>query len=360
MKFNILTALKELQKERDISAEELYLTVEAALISAYRKKYSYDGELLIEFEEDGSIAVMTYKTVVEGQPTCETEISTGEAQQLANEVEVGDQVKVDITPHQFGRVAAQTAKQVIVQKMNEVDRKVIYDKYSNKYGALTIGKIQRFDRGDILVELDDGLEAILPLKEQIQGQRFRQGDRVKSVIIEVRRTTKGPQIILSRTHPDFLQRLFEQEIPEIPDKLVEIKSIAREPGVRSKIAVFSAEEHIDAVGSCVGLRGSRIQGIVNELFGEKIDIVKWNEDFGIYISNALSPASPNHMEFSEGENRMFVVVPDSQLSLAIGREGQNVRLAAKLVHVKIDIVKESDYIRSLQSGEGLKSANLKA
>ena len=175
-----------------------------------------------------------------------------------------------------------------------------------------------------------------------------------------RSTTKGPQIILSRTHPDFLQRLFEQEIPEIPDKLVEIKSIAREPGVRSKIAVYSAEEHIDPVGSCVGLRGSRIQGIVNELFGEKIDIVKWNEDFSIYISNALSPATPNHMEFSEAENRMFVVVPDSQLSLAIGREGQNVRLAAKLVHVKIDIVKESDYIRSLQSGEGLKSANLKA
>ena len=360
MNFNILTALKELQKERDISAEELYLTVEAALISAYRKKYSYDGELLIEFEDDGNIAVMTYKTVVNGKPVSETEISVNEAGKLVDEVDEGDQVKVDITPRQFGRVAAQTAKQVIVQKMNEVDRKVVYDKYSNKYGILTVGKIQRFDRGDILVELDDGIEAILPLKEQTPSQRFRQGDRVKAVIIEVRRTAKGPQIVLSRTHPDFLERLFEQEIPEIPDKLVEIKSIAREPGVRSKIAVFSAEEHIDAVGSCVGLRGSRIQGIVNELFGEKIDIVKWNEDTQVYISNALSPARPNHMEFSEDENRMFVVVPDSQLSLAIGREGQNVRLAAKLAHVKIDIVKESDYIKSLQSGEGLLSAGFKA
>ena len=360
MNFNILTALKELQKERDISAEELYLTVEAALISAYRKKYSYDGELLIEFEDDGNIAVMTYKTVVNGKPVSETEISVNEAGKLVDEVDEGDQVKVDITPRQFGRVAEQTAKQVIVQKMNEVDRKVVYDKYSNKYGILTVGKIQRFDRGDILVELDDGIEAILPLKEQIPSQRFRQGDRVKAVIIEVRRTAKGPQIVLSRTHPDFLERLFEQEIPEIPDKLVEIKSIAREPGVRSKIAVFSAEEHIDAVGSCVGLRGSRIQGIVNELFGEKIDIVKWNEDTQVYISNALSPARPNHMEFSEDENRMFVVVPDSQLSLAIGREGQNVRLAAKLAHVKIDIVKESDYIKSLQSGEGLLSAGFKA
>jgi transcription termination/antitermination protein NusA len=351
MKFNILSALKELQKERGISAEELYLTVEAALISAYRRKYSYDGELLIEFEDNGSISVLTYKAVVQSITESDRQISLEEAQKIADDVEVDDQIKVDITPSQFGRVAAQTARQVIVQKMNEVDRKVIYDRYCNRFSALTIGKIQRFDKGDILVELDDGVEAVLPLREQIPAQRFRQGDRIKSVIIDVRRTSKGPQIILSRTHPEFLQKLFEQEIPEIPDKLVEIKSIAREPGVRSKIAVFSAEDHIDAVGSCVGLRGSRIQVIVNELFGEKIDIVKWNEDKSIYISNALSPARPNHMEFQEEENRMFVVVPDSQLSLAIGREGQNVRLAAKLAHVKIDIVKESDYIRSLQSGE---------
>ncbi|MEE2923411.1 MAG: transcription termination factor NusA [bacterium] len=349
MKFNLITALKELQKERGISAEELYLTMEAALISAYRKNYDFDGELLIEVEEDGKIAVKTYKTVVAKLSNPEHEITFKEAQSIANEVEVNDQIKVDITPRQFGRVAAQTAKQVISQKMNEVDRKTIYDKYSNRINELIIGKIQRFDKGDILVELDDGVEAIMPLREQIPSQRFRQGDRIKSVIIDVRRTSRGPQIALSRTHPEFLQRLFEQEIPEIPDKLVEIKSIAREPGVRSKIAVYSAEDHIDAVGSCVGLRGSRIQVVVNELFGEKIDIVKWNEDLRVYIANALSPAKPNHMEYIEDENRMFVVVPDQQLSLAIGKEGQNVRLSAKLAHIKIDIVKESDYIRSLNS-----------
>lgn len=349
MKFNLITALKELQKERGIPARELYLTVEAALLSAYRKNYNFDGELHIEIEEDGKIAVKTYKTVVESGADNESQINLNDAEGISEEVEIGDQIKVDITPRQFGRVAAQTAKQVITQKMNEVDRKNIYDRYSSRFGNLMIGKIQRFDKGDILVELDDTTEAVLPLREQIPGQRFRQGDRLKSVIVDVRRTSKGPQIILSRTHPDFLQRLFEQEIPEIPDKLVEIKSIAREPGVRSKIAVYSAEDHIDAVGSCVGLRGSRIQVVVNELYGEKIDIVKWNEDMKVYIGNALSPAKPNHMEYFEEENRMFVVVPDNQLSLAIGREGQNVRLAAKLAHIKIDIVKESDYISSLNS-----------
>jgi N utilization substance protein A len=346
MRFNLKTALTEIQKQRGISTEEMLLTLEAALVSAYRKNYTYGGELIIEMEDDGEVAVMTYKTVVD-EPEEETEISLEEARTIADEADIGDQIKVNITPKQFGRVAAQTARQVILQKMKEVDQKNVYDKYSSKLTTLVMGKIQRFEKGDILVEFDDGVEGIVLLKEQIPGQRFRQNDMIKAVVVDVRRGGKGPQIVLSRTHPDFLRRLFEQEIPEIPDKLVEIKSIAREPGIRSKIAVWSAEEHVDAVGSCVGLRGSRIQVVVNELHGEKIDIVKWNPDVKVYLSNALSPAKPNMIEYYEEENRAFVVVPDSQLSLAIGRDGQNVRLAARLTHIKIDIVKESDYIKSL-------------
>lgn len=351
MKFNLQASLKELQKQRGISAEELFLTLESALVSAYRKNYDYDGELMIELADDGSIAVMTYKTVIDGKILAEDEITLEDAKEISDEVEAGDQIKVDITPAQFGRVAAQTAKQVIVQKMHEVDRKQVYDRYSSRIFQLIVGKIQRFDKGIILVELEDGLDAVIPVKDQIPGQRFRQGEHIKAVITEVKKNAKGPQIVLSRAHSAFLERLFEQEIPEISDKLVEVKNIAREPGIRSKIAVHSAEDHIDAVGSCVGLRGSRIQVVVNELHGEKIDIVKWNEDIKVYIANALSPAKPNIMEYQEEEHRMFVVCPDSQLSLAIGREGQNVRLAARLTKIKIDIVKESDYVRSLQSGE---------
>ncbi len=350
MKTNLAVALKEIQKQRGISAEEMLSTLEDALIRAYLKNNSFDGELKIEFREDGSYAVMTYKAVVEGVEREDREISITEARMISEDAEVGDEILVDITPDQFGRVAAQTVRQVIMQKITEVDRKAVYDKFSERIGTLIAGRIQRFERGDILVELEDEIEGLLPVREQIPSQRFRQGDVLKAVLLDVRKQGKGPQIILSRTHPDFLARLFEQEVPEISDKLVEIKSIAREPGVRSKIAVYSVEDHIDPVGSCVGLRGSRIQVIVGELNGEKIDIVKWNPDFETYIANALSPAKPRTMQYIEDENRMIVVVPDSQLSLAIGREGQNVRLAAKLTHVKIDIVKESDYIRSLDLG----------
>ena len=350
MKVNLAAALKEIQKQRGIPTEEMFLTLEAALISAYRKNYNYDGELFIEFGDNDTFLVMTYKSVVETVSEPESEISIKDALKISEEVEIGDEIRVNITPEQFGRVAAQTVRQVIMQKISEVDRKQVYDRYSEKIGTMITGKIQRFDKGDTLIELDDGIEAILPFREQIPAQRFRQGDYIKSVLIDVKKVSKGPQIVLSRTHPDFLRRLFEQEIPEIPDKLVEIRSIAREPGVRSKIAVWSAEEHIDPVGSCVGLRGSRIQVVVNELNGEKIDIVKWNPDLTVYINNALSPAKPRTMQYIEEDKRMIVVVPDSQLSLAIGREGQNVRLAAKLTHIKIDIVKESDYIRSLDLG----------
>lgn len=350
MKMDLAAALKEIQKQRGIPTEEMFLTLEAALLSAYRKNYNFDGELFIEFAENDTFLVMTYKNVVEKVLDPESEISLEKALKISDQVEIGDQIRVDITPEQFGRVAAQTVRQVVMQKITEVDRKHVYDRYSEKVGSMITGKIQRFDKGDVLIELEDGTEALMPLREQIPGQRFRQGDYIKSVLLDVKKVSKGPQIILSRTHPDFLRRMFEQEIPEIPDKLVEIRSIAREPGVRSKIAVHSVEEHIDPVGSCVGLRGSRIQVVVNELNGEKIDIVKWNPDLTVYISNALSPAKPRTMQYIEEDKRMIVVVPDSQLSLAIGREGQNVRLAAKLTHIKIDIVKESDYIRSLDLG----------
>lgn len=268
------------------------------------------------------------------------EIQLSEAKKIDSNYEVGDVIEIEVTPKNFGRIAAQTAKQVVVQRIREAERGIIYEEFSNRESDILTGIVQRIEQKNVFIDLGKA-EAILAPSEQIPFEQYKHGDRVKSYIIEVKKTTKGPQILVSRTHPGLLKRLFELEVPEIHDGIVEIKSVAREPGMRSKIAVYSRDEDIDPVGSCVGHKGMRVQTIVDELKGEKIDIVKWNADPVKYIANSLSPAKVLSVEVNEIEKVSKVIVPDYQLSLAIGKEGQNARLAAKLTGWKIDIKSES-------------------
>ena len=284
--------------------------------------------------------VYALKTVVE-EPTNEvTEISLAEARKINPKYEVDDILEQEVTPANFGRIAAQTAKQVVVQRIREAERGNIYDEFSNRASDIVTGVVQRVENRNVYIDLGK-TEALLPAAEQIEGDEYYHGDRIKAYVLEVRKTSKGPQITVSRTHPGLLKRLFELEVPEIQDGIVEIKSVAREPGMRSKIAVFSREEDVDPVGACVGHKGLRVQAIVNELRNEKIDIVKWNSDPARYIANALSPAKVVSVAVKEDEKVSRVVVPDYQLSLAIGKEGQNARLAAKLTGWKIDIKSET-------------------
>ena len=338
--FNINEAINEIQKQKNIPRQELISALESALASAYRKNFGPTSNIEVQIAEDG-IKVFSVREVVEIVEDDTMEITLEMARKEAGLIEIGERLRNEITPARFGRIAAQTAKQVIMQKIREAERRLTYDAFIEKVGTLIVGKVQRFDRGDILID-HLGLEMVLPGREQIPGERYRPGDRVKALISEVNKTAKGPQIVLSRASKDFLSRLFEQEIPEIQEGLVRIKSVAREPGIRAKVAVASVDENVDPVGACVGLRGSRIQVIVNEVQGEKIDIVHWSEDIRAFVSAALSPAKPIAMDYSEQEAKVTVHVPQNQLSLAIGREGQNVRLAARLTNVKIDITSADD------------------
>jgi transcription termination/antitermination protein NusA len=338
--FNISEAINEIQKEKNIPREELVSALETALASAYRKNFGPSTDIEVVIAEDG-IKVFSVQDVVEVVEDPVMQIALGTAQSMEDDIGVGQKLRREITPERFGRIAAQTAKQVIMQKIREAERRLTYDAFIERIGTLIVGKVQRFERGDILVD-HMGLEMVLPGREQIPGERYRPGDRVKALIAEVNRTAKGPQIVLSRTSREFLMRLFEQEIPEIQEGIVRVKSVAREPGIRAKVAVASTDGNVDPVGACVGLRGSRIQVIVNEVQGEKIDIVNWSDDIREFVSAALSPARPVMLDFDPDENKVVVHVPSSQLSLAIGREGQNVRLAARLTNVKIDIMSAED------------------
>ena len=269
-----------------------------------------------------------------------TEISLAQARTIKPDYEVGDVIEIEVTPANFGRIAAQTAKQVVVQRIREAERGIIYEEFMSREGDILTGLVQRVENHNVYIDLGK-TEAVLTPAEQIPGETYNYGDRIKAYVVEVKKTNKGPQIVVSRTHPGLLKRLFELEVPEIHEGIVEIKSVAREPGNRSKIAVYSAEPSVDPVGSCVGHRGMRVQGIVDELGSEKIDIVKWNADPAKFIANALSPAKVVSVAVNEAEKVSRVVVPDYQLSLAIGKEGQNARLAAKLTGWKIDIKSES-------------------
>lgn len=338
MKSDFLVAVTQLSAEKNLPKEVVISAVEAALVSAYRKdNFAPNQNISVKINPTtGKVEVWAEKTIVEVPKDNRSEVSLDEAHRVKPGAQIGEIIEVEATPHNAGRIAAQTAKQVILQRLHEAEHTAIFDEYSGKEGDIVVGTVQRIEPKQILIELGRA-EAVMPLMEQIRSERYRIGQRLKVYLLEVARTSKGPQLVVSRSHPDLIRRLFETEIPEIFSGTVELKSIAREAGYRSKVAVATRQEGIDPVGCCVGLRGIRIQNIVSELNGEKIDVVTWNPDPAVFIANALSPAQIVGVKLNKDEGAATVVVPDKQLSLAIGKEGQNVRLAAKLTGFRIDI-----------------------
>ncbi|MBP3231732.1 transcription termination factor NusA [Anaerovibrio sp.] len=336
-----MEAIEVLGKEKGISSEILFDAIDKALSSAYKKNYNNEANCRVSLDRNtGEYHVYAIKEVVEEVTNPVTQISLGMAHKISEDYAVGDTLEEEVTPANFGRIAAQNAKQVVVQAIREAERGIIFNEYVNRANDIITGVVQRVENKNVYINLGK-TEAILGPGEQISNEKYAVGDRIKALIVEVKNTTKGPQVMISRTHPGLLKRLFELEVPEIQNGDVEIKSVAREPGMRSKIAVYAEDENIDAVGSCVGPRGTRVQTIVDELRNEKIDIVKWSSDPVQFIANALSPARVVSVAINESEKLSRVVVPDYQLSLAIGKEGQNARLAAKLTSWKIDIKSES-------------------
>lgn len=347
MNFEVVQALKQLEKERGIPRDAVIEALEAALVSAFKRNYGTSQNVKVEIHpETGEISVFAYKSVVEEPGDPRLEISLDDARKDNPEHQLGDVFEVEITPGEFGRIAAQTAKQVVVQKIREAERGIIYEEFSNREGEVVTGIVQRRDDRNVIVDLGR-VEAVMPLSEQVYRESYSYGDRLKVYILETRKTPRGPQVIVSRSHPSLLKRLLELEVPEIHDGLVEIKGIAREAGNRSKVSVLSYDPNVDAVGACVGPRGMRIQRIVSELKGEKVDVIQWHNDPGIYVSNALSPARVILTRVDEESHIARAIVPDNQLSLAIGKEGQNARLAAKLTGWKVDIKSDSQ-VRALE------------
>lgn len=354
MSKELAAALETLEKEKGISKEIVIDALEAALVSAYKRNYGTSQNVEVIFDEaTGSITVNQVKEVVEDVYDSQLEISLNEARERNRAYEVGDKIKFEVTPKNFGRIAAQTAKQVIMQRMREAERSIIYNEYIAYEDDLMTGTVERQDNKFIYVNLGK-VEAVLSKRDQIENETYSTHDRIKVYVSNVENSTKGPQVFVSRTHPNLIKRLFEQEVPEIYDGTVEIISIAREAGDRSKIAVASRDENVDPVGTCVGPRGTRVQAIVNELNGENMDIVEWDKDPAVYIKNALNPAQVLDVQFDANEHSCVIVVPDYQLSLAIGKRGQNVRLAAKLTGFKIDIKSESDMEALAQEAEEMK------
>lgn len=344
MNKDFLDALTELEREKNISKEDIITAIEDAVELAYKKNYgNYPNVRVLVDREDGEVLVLMSKEVVSEVEDDMMEVSLEEARSYDERYEVGDVIEYQVEPKDFGRIAAQTAKQVVVQRIREAERRNSYDEFVNKQGEIVTAKIERINNGTMFLSVGNS-EGILPLSEQVKTESFNVGDRIKVYVIDVKKATKGPQIFLSRSHPGLVRRLFELEVPEISDGTVEIKGIAREAGSRTKIAVYSHDENVDPVGACVGNRGTRVQSIVDELFGEKIDIIVWDEDPAVLISNVLKPAEVEGVYInyvSEKEKMATAVVPEQQLSLAIGREGQNVRLAARVSGWKIDIKSKS-------------------
>jgi N utilization substance protein A len=341
MNMDFIEALAEIEREKGISKELLIDAIEAAMISSYKRNFNTAQNVRVDINrQTGLIKVYARKTVTEEVLDVRMEISLEAAREINSNYQLDDIVEIEVTPRDFGRIAAQTAKQVVTQRIREAERGLIYNAFIDKEEDIVTGILQRQDQRNIYVDLGK-VEAVLPLGELMQTDKFKQGDRIKAYITKVENTTKGPQIILSRTHPGLLKRLFELEVPEIFDGVVEIRSVAREAGFRSKIAVHSRNAEVDPVGSCVGPKGMRVQTIVGELRGEKIDIVRWMESVEEYVANALSPSKVIEVQVFENEKMARVIVPDYQLSLAIGIKGQNARLAAKLTGWKIDIKSES-------------------
>ncbi|HLS66522.1 MAG TPA: transcription termination factor NusA [Pseudogracilibacillus sp.] len=341
MSSELFNAISYLEKEKGIDKETLFEALEAALISAYKKNFKSSNNVEVIFdEENGTMNIHAKKTVVEEVENEQEEISLEDAKEINLAYEIGDVVDVEVTPKNFGRIAAQAAKQVVTQRVREAERGVIYNEYIDREEDVMTGIIQRVDQNFVYVDLGK-VEAKLARSEQIATEPYEVHDRIKVYVKKVENTSRGPQIFISRSHPGLLKRLFEMEVPEIFDGIVEIKSISREAGDRSKISVYASDPEVDPVGSCVGPKGQRVQAIVDELHGEKIDIIEWSEDPVVYVSNALSPSKVIDVLIDEENNATTVIVPDDQLSLAIGKRGQNARLAAKLTGWKIDIKSET-------------------
>ncbi|HNP88338.1 MAG: transcription termination/antitermination protein NusA [Chloroflexi bacterium SZAS-1] len=340
MKHEFYAAISQIAAERGIPKEAIIEVMEKALVTAYRRTLGNNPppiEVSVKLDpQTGQARVFAEKQVVDEVFDDRFEIDYVDAKRVKSDVEIGETIVVESTPNDFGRIAAQTAKQVILQGIKEVEREHIYGEYLDREGELVTATVQRVSKGNVILEMGKA-EAILPPKEQVDSDRYYHGQRLKVYLMEIRREDRGPRLIASRTHKQLIMRLFEMEVPEIYNGTVEIKSIAREPGLRTKVGVTARQEGIDPVGSCVGMRGVRIQNIVNELNGEKIDVVQWSSDPKEFIANALSPAQVVEVQLREDEHAATVIVPDKQLSLAIGKEGQNVRLAAKLSGWRIDI-----------------------
>ena len=343
MNRELISVIDELGRQKGIEKSRVIGAIEAALQVAAKKRFGQAENIQVEIDsKTGEISVVSKKTIVDAVVNPKTEVSLQEARQFDSEAEVGDEIGSLIEMSDLGRIAAQTAKQVIFQKVREAEWEAVQKEYSTRQGDLVNGIILGVERRNYLVDLGK-TEAVLPIQEQIPRETYRGGDRVKAMLLEVRRTPKDVQVILTRSHPQFVAKLFELEVPEVLEKIVEIKSIVREPGDRTKIAVTSREKAVDPVGACVGIKGSRVQAVVRELRGEKIDIITWTSDPRVFIAEALNPASIEKVGVDEEKKSALVVVADSQLSLAIGKNGQNVRLAARLTGWKIDIISATEY-----------------
>jgi len=353
MSKELVKAMQVLEEEKGISRQVIKEALESALALAYKKNYDQAQNVEVQFDENkGTIKVYSVKEVVETNYDSTLEISLEEALKINRAYEIGDKIKFEVTPKDFGRIATQTAKHVIMQRIREAERENIFEEFSQYVDEIMTGTVERQDHRFIYVNIGR-VEAIMPLGEQIPSEQFEPDQRIKVYVAKVDKTSKGPQIVVSRAHNDFLRRLFEQEVPEIYDGTVEVMAIAREAGDRAKVAVRSRDKNIDPVGTCVGPRGQRVQAIVNELNGENMDIIEWNEDPVVFIQNALSPAQVIKVDFNEEAHACIVVVPDNQLSLAIGKRGQNARLAARLTTYKIDIKSESSYADYLEEQAAL-------
>jgi N utilization substance protein A len=336
-----LNALELVAKEKGIDKEIIFEAIEASLVSACKKHFGSSQNIKVDMNrETGEVKCFTQKTIVETVEDAQLEISLEMARIANPNYVVGDIVDIEVTPKNFGRISAQTAKQVVVQKFREAEREILFNQYITKEREVVTAIVQRKERRNVIVQMGK-IDAVLAANEQIPGEQYNFMDRVKVYVLEVKQTTKGPQIFVSRTHPELVKRLFEQEVPEVHDGTVEIKSIAREAGSRTKIAVYSKNENVDALGACVGQNGYRVNVIVNELGGEKIDVINWSEDPREFIAAALSPSKVLEVKLNEAEQSAKIVVPDHQLSLAIGKEGQNARLSAKLTGWRIDIKSET-------------------
>ena len=348
----LIIALEDLEKEKGIKKEYLLESIETALVTAYKRNFDSLENVRVEMDrKTGATHVYSIKEAVEKVENSETQISMEEAKKINPDISEGETVEIEIVPRNFGRIAAQTAKQVIIQKLRELEREIIFNEYNDRKGEIVTGLIQKADRNIVVMDLGK-LEGVMPSKEQIPTEHYRVNDKIKGYVLDVEKGSKGaPQVIVSRSHPDFVRKLLEFEIPEIYEGVIEIKSVSRDPGYRSKVAVYSPDPNIDPVGSCVGQKGVRIQNVINELNGEKIDVIEWNEDPSIYIASSLLPAKILAVDIKPEEKFAQVIVPDDQLSLAIGKSGQNARLAAKLTNWKIDIKSETQFREMLMNAQ---------